>query len=68
MQQPEKAATEALPQCRAGFHFEGEAGIIEPQFADTLAQFLEIRRIDREISCESVGTPEQIEAIIAKLT
>jgi len=26
-----------------------------------------IRRIDREISCESVGTPEQIEAIINKL-
>lgn len=26
-----------------------------------------IRRIDREISCESAGTPEQIEAIIAKL-
>lgn len=25
------------------------------------------RRIDREISCESVGTPEQIEALITKL-
>ncbi|MAE51698.1 MAG: [acyl-carrier-protein] S-malonyltransferase [Micavibrio sp.] len=26
-----------------------------------------VRRIDREIACESVGTPEQIEALIAKL-
>lgn len=26
-----------------------------------------IRRIDREISCESVGTPEQIESLIEKL-
>lgn len=26
-----------------------------------------VRRIDREIACESVGTPEQVEAIIGKL-
>lgn len=26
-----------------------------------------VRRIDREIACESVGTPEQVEAIIEKL-
>ena len=26
-----------------------------------------VRRIDREIACESVGTPDQVEAIIEKL-
>ena len=52
MQQAEEAAAEAEAERGAGLHLVAEAGIVEPQLADALAQFLEIRGVDREEAAE----------------
>ena len=52
MQQPEEAAAEAEAQRRRAFGLEGEAGIVQPQPPERIAQLLEIRRIDREQPAE----------------
>ncbi len=48
MEEAEEAAAEAEAQRRAAFHFEAEAGIVQAQLADAVAQFVEIIGVDRE--------------------
>ena len=52
MQQAEKAAAKAEAQRGGGFGFIGEAGIVEMQLAQRVAQILELRRVDREQAAE----------------
>ncbi len=55
MQEPKEAAAEAEAERRRAFHLEGEARIVEAELAHRGAQFLEIRRIDREEPAEHHG-------------
>ena len=52
MQQPEKAAAKAEAERGRGLHLIAEAGIVEPELADRLAQILELGCIDREQAAE----------------
>ncbi|MNQ87058.1 hypothetical protein D3C85_1022680 [compost metagenome] len=52
VQQAEEAAAEAEAQGGAGFHLEGEAGVVQAQLADGGAQVLEVGGVDREQAAE----------------
>ena len=52
MQEPEKAAAKAEAQGAAALGLVLEAGIVEPELAEAVAQILVVRRIDREHAAE----------------
>jgi hypothetical protein len=52
MQQPQEAAAETEPQRRRGLHLVAEAGVVQGQFLDGVAQVLEFRAVDREQAAE----------------
>ena len=49
---PRKPQRKPKPSAARGFHFEGEAGVVEAQLAHGGAQILEIGGIDREEAAE----------------
>ena len=52
VQQPQKAAAEAEAKRGRSLHFGAEAGVVQGQFLDRVAQRLEIVRIDRKQPAE----------------
>ena len=52
MEEAEEAAAEAEAQGRAGLHLEGEAGVVEAQLGEAVAQLLEIVGVGREEAAE----------------
>jgi hypothetical protein len=52
VQQAEEAAAEAEAERGAGLHLVGEAGVVEAQLADRVAQLLEVGGVDREQAAE----------------
>ena len=52
MEEAEEAAAEAEAQSRAGLHLEAEAGVVEAQLGEGVAQLLEIVRVGREEAAE----------------
>src|SRR3546814_8185191 len=52
VQEAQEAAAEAESQGRRTLRLEGEAGVVEAQAAEALAQMLEIGRVDRKERAE----------------
>jgi hypothetical protein len=52
VEQAEEAAAEAEAERGAGLHLEAEAGVVEAQLGDAIAQLLEIGGVDREQAAE----------------
>ena len=52
VEEAEEAAAEAEAQRRAGLHLEAEAGVVEAQLGEEVAQLLEIGGVDREEAAE----------------
>ena len=52
VEQAEEPAAEAEAERGAGFHLEAEAGVVEAQLRDALAQLLEVGGVDREQPAE----------------
>ena len=52
VQQAQESAAEAEAQCRAGFHLEAEAGVVQAQLEQAFAELVEVRRVDREQAAE----------------
>ncbi len=52
MQEAQEPAAKAEAERGGAFHLVGEAGVVEPQLADALAQLLELGGVDREQPAE----------------
>ena len=52
MEQAEEAAAEAEAERGAALHLEAEAGVVEAQPGDAVAQLLEVGGVDREQAAE----------------
>ena len=61
MEQAEEAAAEAEAKRGAGLHLEAEAGVVEAQLGEAVAQLLEIVGVDREQAAED-DRLDQLEA------
>ena len=52
VEQAEEAAAEAEAERGAGLHLEAEAGVVEAQLVEAVAELLEVGGVDREQAAE----------------